>query len=139
NSIRVHLADDAHAKLWLGVVDRVTSDDSYTGRTGDSAAAANNLFEQSFAQQLAWEADEVERKQWPGAHRIDVGQRVRGGDAAEVVRVVNNGREEIRRRDNRAARIDPVNSRVVGKLCIDEHSRIGKWDQVTQDLRQPRR
>ena len=47
--------------------------------------------------ELARKSDEVERRERPAAHRVDVGQRVGRGDLAEAPRVVDNRGEEVDR------------------------------------------
>ena len=49
-------------------------------------------------------ADQRQREQRARAHRVDVRQRVGRGDAAEVVRVVDDRHEEVGRRDDRVLR-----------------------------------
>ena len=69
------------------------------------------------------EADEVERRERRAAHRVDVAQRVGRGDRAEVVRLVDDGREEVRREDERALVVDPVHGGVVRRGAAHEDVR----------------
>ena len=55
------------------------------------------------------------------AHRVDVGERVRGGDPAPVVRVVDDRREEVERGDQRLAVREPNHRGVVAGVGRDEH------------------
>ena len=54
------------------------------------------------------------------AHRVDIRQRVGGGDAAERERVVDDRQEEIGGRDHRLAVVDPPYRGVVGRLGADQ-------------------
>ncbi len=85
---------------------------------------------------LARKREQVEREEGTRAFRVDVGERVRRGDAAEVVRVVDDGREEIGGRDDRAIVVEAVDGGVVAAGETDEDVRIVEGDQMTQDLRQ---
>src|SRR5690606_40525164 len=61
------------------------------------------------------------------AHRIDVGDGVGGGDAAEVERVVDDRHEEIGGGDQRLLVVEPVDRGVVGGL--DAHEQFGRHRQ----------
>ena len=76
----------------------------------------------SRAEPLEREADEVQRGDRPAAHRVDVGQRVGRGDPAEVVRVVDDRREEVDRLHEREVVAQPVDAGVVGRGRADEQS-----------------
>ena len=57
-------------------------------------AALQNLFQVARIA-LARIGEDRERRDWPPAHRIDIAQRIGGGDRAEGVRVIDNRREEV--------------------------------------------
>jgi hypothetical protein len=85
------------------------------------------------------ERHQVQREERPRAHRPDVGEGVRGGDAAEPVRVVDDRREEVDGLDDRLLVGEREDGRVVARLVADEDARIvGAWE-VAQDLREIRR
>jgi hypothetical protein len=134
--IGMALTDDAHAELRFTVVDGVTADNGDTRLQCHLAAATHDLFEGAGVQQIARKADEVECEKWAGAHGVDVGQRVGRGDAAEVIRVVDDGREEVHRRHQSPLIGDAVHGGVVGRARVNEHGRVLVRDQVTQNLRQ---
>ena len=62
------------------------------------------------------ERHQVQRGDRARAHRVDVGERVRRGDPAEVVRVVDDRREEVDGRHDRQVVGHPVDRGVVGRL-----------------------
>ena len=57
------------------------------------------------------------------AHRVHVGERVRGGDPAPVVRVVDDRREEVERGDQRLSSGELDHGGVVARIGGDEHVR----------------
>src|SRR6476619_7077754 len=68
--------------------------------------------------------NDVHRRQWLSAHRIDVGQRIRGGDLAEVERIVDDGREEVHRLHEGEIIGDTKDPGVVEGLSADEQAWI---------------
>ena len=67
------------------------------------------------------------------AHRVDVRERVGGGDPAEVVRVVDDRREEVDRADDRQVVAEAVDAGVVGGVEADEHVGIGvAWESPVE-------
>ena len=69
-------------------------------------------------------ADDGQREDRPAAHGIDVRERVGGGDAAEVARIVHDGHEEIGGGDDGLRIVQAIDGRVVG--CLDPHQEIGR-------------
>ena len=65
-------------------------------------------------------ADERQREERRAAHRVDVGDRVGRRDHPEVVRIVDDRHEEIRRRDDGLPLVELVNGGVVGRLEADQ-------------------
>ena len=65
-------------------------------------------------------ADERQRQDRPPAHGVDVADRVGGGDAAEVERVVDDGHEEVGGGDQRLLVVELVDRGVVGGLDADQ-------------------
>ena len=68
-------------------------DDARRGR--DRRAAGQDRRQDLGAERLDREGGDVERGQRRAAHRVDVADRVGRGDATEVVRVVDDRREEV--------------------------------------------
>ena len=60
------------------------------------------------------------------AHRVDVGERVRRGDATPVVRVVDDRREEVGGDDDREVVAQAVDGGVVGGVEADEQVGIAR-------------
>ena len=69
------------------------------------------------------------------AHRVDVGQRVRRGDPAEVVRVVDDRGEEVDGLHDREVVAHPDDGGVVGRRDADEHARVGRRGQLAPRAR----
>ena len=65
-------------------------------------------------------AHQRQRQDRPAAHRIDVADRVGGGDAAEVERVVDDRHEEVGGGDQRLLVVELVDGGVVGGLDADQ-------------------
>ena len=87
----------------------------HAGRRGDVGAAAQDLAQHLAPELLERERDQVEGGQRPRAHRVDVRERVGGGDPAEVVWVVDDRREEVDRLDDRQLVADAVDAGVVAR------------------------
>ena len=100
DAVGMHGADDRKAVFRLGVVDRVAAGDERTGGAHDVGPAVENPSEQLERQVLTRPRHQVQRQQRRAAHRVHVRERVRGRDAAPVVRVVDDGSEEVRRDDD---------------------------------------
>ena len=112
-------AGDGEAVLRLVVVQRVAAGDD-AARLGDLLrAAAHDLAEDRRVERLR-ERRDVERHQHLAAHRVDVAHGVRRGDRAERVRVVDDGREEVDRLDDRQVVGQAVDGGVVGAVEPDE-------------------
>ena len=102
----------------------------------DVQAAAEDLLQHVGSEPLERERHEVERGDGPAAHRVDVRERVGGGDAAEVVRVVDDRREEVDRLDQRQVVGEPVDAGVVGGVGPDEHVRVVLGRERVHDRQQ---
>ena len=66
---------------------------------------------------------------------LRIEERNARGNSPEVVRIVDDRREKIRRRDQRAVFSDPVHGRVVAGAGIDQHRRILVRQHSAQNLR----
>jgi hypothetical protein len=95
------------------------------GRRGDRAAAGEDLLEDRGVQRVDRKGRDVERRDRFPAHRVDVAERVRGGDPAEVVRVVDDGREEVDRLDEREIVAQAVDAGIVARSHAYEDVRVG--------------
>jgi len=61
---------------------------------------------------------------WARAHGVDVGERIRGGNAAKVIRIIDDGREKVRRGHQRLLGVQPVHGRVVAGFGA--HEQLGR-------------
>ena len=125
DAVGMHGADDRKAVFRLGVVDRVAARDERTGGAHDVGPAVENPSEQLERQVLTRPRHQVQRQQRRAAHRVHVRESVRGRDAAPVVRVVDDGSEEVRRDDDGEVVPQPVDGGVVGGVESDEQFGIG--------------
>ena len=113
-------AGDGHAVLRLGIVDAVAAGDEAAGLSGDVEAAAQHLLRQLERQDVARPAEQVERDHRTATHGVDVRQGVGRRDAAPVVGVVDDGREEVGRGEHGDAALDADRGRVVAVVEADE-------------------
>ena len=137
DAIGMDAAGDGEAELGLGVVDGVSADDGDAGLFTEGVAAADDLGEDGEREIVAGEADEVEGSEGIGAHSVYVAQGVGGGNASEIVRVVDDGGEEIGGHDEGEIVGDPVHAGIVTADDADEHVGIGDRGDGPQDLREP--
>jgi hypothetical protein len=100
----------------------------------DRFAAFQHLRDDFMRQHVDRHADERERENRLAAHRVDIGERVGRGDAAEVERIVDDRHEEIGRRDDRLLVVELVDGGIVGGVVADEQ--IGKRRQRRGALEQ---
>ena len=108
-------------------------------RRADGLAALEDAPDGIDRQLVDRHADERQREERRAAHRIDVGDGVGRRDHAEIARIVDDGHEEVRRRDDRLPLVQSIDGGVVGGLDADqqrrrEHGRAG----LAQDLLQQR-
>jgi hypothetical protein len=103
-------------------------------RNGDAGLAAHGgaAFEHA-ANHFGWQlgnghAHQCQRHDGRAAHGVDVGQRIGGGNAAKVVRVVDDGGEKIGGGHQRLAVVEAVNRRVVAGFCA--HQQLGRHDAL---------
>ena len=85
-------------------------------------------------------AEDRERHDRLRAHRVDVGDRVGRGDAAEVARIVDHRHEEVGGGDDAEVLVDLPDRRVVAGLGADEELAVGcggglPRQQLLQDRR----
>ncbi len=133
---RVNGSAHRHSVLRLGVFDRVAADHRYAGRPRDRSTPLEDPRQDRRVEVVDREGADVERRDRHPAHRIDVAQRVGRRDPAEVVRIVDDGREEVDGLDQGQIVREPVDTRIVARADADENVRIRRWRQVAQDLRQ---
>ena len=116
----MHQAERDQAVDRLERIDRVAAGDRDAGLRAHRLAAFEDLADHAHRQLLERHADQRERHDRARAHRVDVGDRVGRGDAAEVVRVVDDRREEIGGGDQRLRVVQAVDRGVVRGLGADQ-------------------
>ena len=105
---RVGQARHGQAVLGHRVVDRVAARDEAPGLRRHLRAAAQHLAQDGEVEPVARPGGQVDREQRPAAHRVHVGQRVRGRDPAPVGRVVDDRGEEVRGQHQRALVVQAI-------------------------------
>ena len=132
-------ADHRQPVLRLGIADRVASGEQRSCRADGLVGSGENVGEHA-RRQLLRKRGHREREQRRAAHREDVVERVRGGDGAEVAGIVDDGREEVDREDERALVVELVDGRVVRRAEPDEEVlRLRRDEAREQLLETPRR
>src|SRR5699024_9613656 len=106
--------------LPIWVVDRVAADHRHARLLRDGETAGEDLLQQLVGEHLAGPAHEVDRHHRVAAHRVDVGQGVRGGDAAPVVGVVDHGGEEVRGGEDGGGPVGPADPHRRGVVAVLE-------------------
>ena len=116
----MHETDHDQSVDRLDRVDAVAAGDRDAGRCADRFAAVQDAADRLHRQLVDRHADQRQREQRRAAHRVDVRDRVRCGDAAEVERIVDDRHEEVGGRDDRLLVVQPIHRRVVGRFDADE-------------------
>ena len=107
---------DRHSELGLAVRDRVPADHGDPRLGGHGRTALEHAGEHLERQLVDGPRGEVEGQHGAGAHRVDVAERIRRRDPSPVVRVVDDGREEIDRLHQGLPVGQQVHGRVVAGL-----------------------
>ena len=115
----MHQAHHDQAVDRLDRIDRVAARDGDAGRAAHVLAAAHDLADDFDGQLVDGHGDQRERHDGFAAHRVDVADGVGGGDAAELIRVVDDRHEEVGGRDERLFVVQAVDGGVVGGLDAD--------------------
>jgi hypothetical protein len=111
----------------------VAADDRGAGRRDGVRASAQDLAQHVRSERLQRIGDEVECADGAPAHRVDVRERVGGGDAPERVRVVDDRGEEIGGLHDRQLVGELDDPRVVGGVGRDQHARVRRARQAGED------
>ena len=98
--------------------------------------AAKNLGENRKRQRSRWKRDNVESRQRLAAHCVYIRERVGSSDLSEVVRVVDNGREEIDRLNERNVVRQQIDARIDECLTPYEEARILRRWKPRENFRQ---
>src|SRR5690606_33023784 len=107
-------ADRDQAVDRLHRVDGVAAGDGDAGVAAGAGAAVEDARDRLRGEHVHRHAHQGQGEQRGAAHGVDVADRVGGGDAAEVVRIVDDGHEEVGGRHDRLALVDAVHGGVVG-------------------------
>ncbi len=111
-------AGDGISELGFFVADAVAADHCAIGLHHFGEAAGKDAFENGEVG-FVGEAHEGERGEGPSSHGIDVAKGVGGGDLAEGVGIVDDGREEVDGLNERLVRSELIHSGVVGVIEAD--------------------
>ncbi len=134
--VRVHPAGDGEPELRLLVDDGMAAGDD-AATFGDLVDGALHEALEGVERQVVGPGHDVQREEDLAAHRVHVRHRVRRGDRAGRVRVVDDRRKEIDRLDDRVIGGNAVYRRVVGRFETDEQlGRVALRGKGAQDLRQ---
>ena len=120
----IHAPGHRQPELQLVVDDRVAADDERAGFVDLVLPAAEDVGEHVEREPIRGKADDVERGERLAAHRVHVRERVRRGDLAERVRIVDDGREEVDRLHEREIFRQLKHAGVVEGLAPDEQPRV---------------
>ena len=126
-------AGDGISELGFFVADAVAADHRALGLHHFRKAAGQDLL-QHFEVAVGRETNVSQRGDGTAAHGVDVAQGVGGGDLAESVGVVHDGREEIDGLHQRGVGRDPVDAGVVGVIEADQNVGIVLAGQFAQHL-----
>jgi hypothetical protein len=120
----------------LDRIDRMTARHGNAGLRADVLATAQHGRNHVVRQHVDRHADDGEREDRLAAHGVDVRERIGRRDTPEVVRVVDDGHEEVGGRDDGLLVVETVDGGVVGRFRADEQ--IGKRRQRRDALEQRR-
>ena len=107
-------AGDGEAIFRFAVGDTVAAGNDGTS-FGDFFGTTAQDFAQNVAVEVVGEGDEVDGEEGTAAHCIHIGEGVGGGNRAEVVGVVYDGREEVGGGDEGLLVIEAVDGGVIGR------------------------
>ena len=109
--------------------------DDDTGLVGFVGAAAEYLSD-DLVRQIAGEAGDGKRQKRLAAHRIDIAQGVGGRNRTVGVGVVNNGRKEIYRLNERRIGAQAIDGAIVGGIETDQQIGMRRAFEWLQHVRQ---
>ena len=114
-------AGDRHAVLDLFVDDAVAADDHRAALFDLIGAAFEDLAEDGDIHLALGKADDVHAGLGLAAHGVNIAQRVGRGNLAEEIGIVDDGREEVHRVDDRQVGAQTIHPGVVGGFGADQH------------------
>ncbi len=102
------------------VIDAVAADEQGPGLMNLVQAAGQDSQEHFLGHGLTGVADNVEGRQGPPAHGVDVAQGIGRGDLAEGVGIVDHGGKKIHRLNQRDFRRQAIHPGVIRRLQADQ-------------------
>ena len=136
HTVGVNRTGDRQAELGFGVLDGVSTEDGNARLGRLVLGAAQDLLEDHQRQTLVRKTDDVQGEQRPGAHGVDIRQRVGRRDGPEAVGVIDDGREEVGGLDDGQLVAHPVDGGIVAGVHAHEHGRVRRHRQLGQHLLQ---
>ena len=130
---RMDLAGHRVAELDLRVLDRVSAEQRDAG-LGQLVETAGEDPLQDGAVGVFRKRGDRQRGERPAAHRVDVAQRVGGGNLPVDERIVDDWREEIDRLHERARLVEPVHTCIVRGPIVDQDPVVVLHGQIAQHL-----
>jgi len=124
HAVRVHGPRHAQAVLELRILHGVTPHEQGPRLVDRLQPPSQYLLEHAVGQVLLREPDDVHGRQGRPSHGEDVGERVRGRDPAEGLRVVHDGCEEVHGLDEGEVLPHADDTRVVRGLPAHEKIRV---------------
>ncbi len=142
-ALEVGRIDDADGNQPIDRLDRVdgmAAGNRNTGSATDGFATLQNLADGFQWQGVDRHADDGQRKEGRAAHGVDIGNGIGGRDTTEIVGIIDDGHEEVGRRDNRLLRVDLVDRSIVAGFGADQQlrrddARRGTGENLLQDGR----
>ena len=129
--VRMDRPDHGEAVLRLGVADRVAACQD-RARSAHPLVCSREHVAEHLHGKLLGKGRDRESEEWPSSHREHVIQRVGGRDRAERAWVIDQGREEVDREDDRALVVEAVDGRVVSRVEADEEILRLRRDETGQ-------
>ena len=126
--IRQHALGMNHSRNGISefcffIADAVAAHHRASGLDHLRQAAGQNAL-QNFEIAFVGKTDKGQRSQRLSTHGIDVAERVGGGDLAEGIGIVHDGREKIHRLHQRRLGREQIHAGVVGVIEADQHIRV---------------
>ncbi len=135
-AVRMHRPDHREPVLRLVVAERVAAGEDRACLTNLPVGAGEDGRDRLVRQALRQRRDR-EREQRRAAHRVDVVEGVRRGDAAVEAGIVDERREEVEREDERPLVVEPVHGGVVCRREPHEEVLRVRRDEAAEELLEP--
>ena len=131
---RIDRAGHGISELDFLIPDRMTAEQRHARLAQFVEPAAENRADRAMIEALCWKRPDGERCQRSPTHRVDVADRVRRGNLAVHVRVVDNRREKVDGLHQRRSALPPEDTRIVRGPEVDKDTVVGLRGDVTQHL-----